>query len=185
MTGVHYASKWSEVGGWGGNSRDHPHPHQLREKQPGETSVQPSFMGEYRHSIDAKGRLIVPSRLRSPLGGDQLVLSYWLDGGIALWSAEGWQAIQERLLGQGRGSSTARSLLRTIASSAYEDSIDAQGRITVPPQLRQAAGIDRDVVVIGVLDHAEIWAPERFDEMKQAALEPGVLEAAVEELTDF
>jgi MraZ protein len=142
-------------------------------------------MGEYRHSIDAKGRLIVPSRLRPPLAGDKVVLSYWLDGGIALWSAEGWEAIEARLLAQGRGSAGARATVRTIASSAYEDEIDSQGRITVPPQLRQRAGIDRDVVVIGVLDHAEIWAPERFDEMQQAALEPGALEAAVEELTDF
>ena len=147
--------------------------------------MQPQFMGEYRHSIDAKGRLIVPSRLRTPLAGEKVVLSYWLDGGIALWSAAGWEAIATRLLAQGRGSATARSLLRQIASSAYEDEIDTQGRISVPPQLRQAAGIDRDVVVIGALDHAEIWAPERFDEMKQAVLEPGVLEAAVEELTDF
>jgi MraZ protein len=147
--------------------------------------VQPSFKGEYRHSIDAKGRLIVPSRLRPPLAGDKVVLSYWLDGGIALWSGEGWDAIEARLLAQGRGSATARSLLRRIASSAYEDEIDSQGRIQVPPQLRQEAGIDRDVVVIGVLDHAEIWAPDKYDEMKQIALEPGVLEAAVEELTGF
>ena len=162
-----------------------PTPTSSGEQQPGETSVQPSFMGEYRHSIDAKGRLIVPSRLRTPLAGDKVVLSYWLDGGIALWSAEGWEAIATRLLSLGRGSSKARSLLRQIASTAYEDEIDSQGRISVPPQLRQAAGIDRDVVVIGALDHAEIWAPEKFDEMKQAVLEPGVLEAAVEELTDF
>ena len=147
--------------------------------------MQPSFMGEYRHSIDAKGRLIVPSRLRSPLGGDKVVLSYWLDGGIALWSAAGWEAIEARLLAQGRGSAAARATVRAIASTAYEDEIDTQGRISVPPQLRQAAGIDRDVVVIGVLDHAEIWAPEKFDEMKQIAMEPGHLEAAVEELTGF
>jgi MraZ protein len=146
--------------------------------------VQPQFLGEYRHSIDAKGRLIVPSRLRPPLAGDNVVLSYWLDGGIALWSAEGWEGIVDNLRAQGRGSS-ARSIVRRVASSAYEDEIDSQGRITVPPQLRQEAGIDRDVVVIGVLDHAEIWAPEKYDEMKQASLEPGALEAAVEELTDF
>ena len=144
-----------------------------------------SFKGEYRHSIDVKGRLIVPSRLRPALAGDEVVLSYWLDGGIAMWSAEGWKDIEARLLAQGRGSAAARTLMRVVASSAYEDEIDKQGRISVPPQLREAAGIERDVVVIGVVDHAEIWAPERYDEMKQTNLEPGQLETMVEGLTDF
>ena len=145
----------------------------------------PSFTGEFHHSIDAKGRLIVPARLRPALDGDQVVLSRWLDGGIAMWSASGWDDIETRLRAQGRGSTAARTLLRIVASSAYQDTIDKQGRISVPQQLRDAAGIDREVVVIGALDHAEIWQPERWDDLKQTAVEPGQLEELTEQLTDF
>ena len=121
-----------------------------------------SFTGEFRHSIDAKGRLIVPSRLRDELQNDQVVLTQWLDGCIAMWSGEGWNELERRLLEQRRSDSNARSVVRAIVASAHTDEVDRQGRVTVPPHLRELAGITKDVVVTGALDHAELWSPEAW-----------------------
>lgn len=141
----------------------------------------PSFTGEFRHAIDAKGRLIVPARLRPGLDGDPIVLTRWLDNCIAVWSAAGWDRIEARLREQGSSSPAARSFVRVVAASAHRDEIDKQGRISVPQHLRELAGIDRDVVVIGALDHAEIWAPQRWDEQQQQ-VEEGRLEELAAEL---
>jgi MraZ protein len=121
-----------------------------------------SFTGEFRHTIDAKGRLIVPSRLRDELDEDRVVLVVWPDGCIGLWSGPGWQSLQSELLRQSKSNPDNRSAIRAIASSAHTDQVDRQGRISIPQHLRDHAGIDRDVVVVGVLDHGEIWSPDRW-----------------------
>lgn len=141
----------------------------------------PSFTGEYRHSIDAKGRLIVPSRLRPALEGDEVVLTRWLEGCVALWSGPGWVEIEARLREQGNANAAARTLARVVASSAHVDTIDKQGRITVPQHLRELAGIDRDVVVTGALSHGEIWSPEGW-RRQQEQMEEGRLEELAQEL---
>lgn len=141
----------------------------------------PSFTGEYRHSIDAKGRLIVPARLRPALGSDDVVLTRWLENCIALWSASGWEEIETRLRAQGSSTPAARGFVRNVAASAYSDQIDKQGRITVPQHLREIAGIDRDVVVTGALSHGEIWSPERWEQQQQQ-MEEGRLEELAQEL---
>jgi MraZ protein len=141
----------------------------------------PSFTGEFRHSIDAKGRLIVPSRLRPNLDNDEVVLTRWLENCIALWSSAGWEEIEARLREQGSSSAAARAFVRSVASSAYRDQIDKQGRISVPQHLRELAGIDRDVVVIGALNRAEIWSPDRWNE-QQEQVEEGRLEELAQEL---
>jgi MraZ protein len=122
-----------------------------------------SFTGEFRHSIDAKGRLIVPSRLREELENDQVVLTQWLDGCIALWSGEGWRELDQKLREQRRGDRNARAVVRAIVASAHTDQVDRQGRVTLPPNLRELAGITKEVVVTGALDHAELWSPEAWD----------------------
>lgn len=134
-----------------------------------------SFTGEFRHTIDAKGRLIVPARLRSELTDDKAVLAIYMNGCIAMWSGEGWDDLVARLLAEGRSNPDARSVVRGIAASAHQDEIDRQGRITVPQKLRDYAGIDRDAVVVGALDHAEIWDPQRW-EQEQAKVEEGRLD---------
>jgi MraZ protein len=141
----------------------------------------PSFTGEYRHSIDAKGRLIVPSRLRPALEGDQVVLTRWLEVCIAMWSAAEWERFETSLREQGSASPAARRVTRYVAASAHVDVIDKQGRITVPQHLRQFAGIDRDVVVSGALTHGEIWNPDRYAEQQQL-MEEGRLEELAREL---
>ena len=134
-----------------------------------------SFTGEFRHTIDAKGRLIVPSRLRVELKEDKVVLTKWLDGCIAMWSQSGWEGLERSLREQPNANSQARAVLRGIAAGAHVDAIDKQGRITVPQGLRDYGGITRDVVVTGALSHGEIWSPERW-EQEQSKVEEGGLD---------
>lgn len=121
-----------------------------------------NFTGEYRHTIDAKGRLIVPSRLREEFSGDRVTLSRWMGNCIAMWSEEGWRKIASALMEQGSANPSARAFVRTMAASAHTDLIDKQGRINVPVHLRDFAGITRECVVTGALDHGEIWNPDRW-----------------------
>ena len=138
-----------------------------------------SFTGEFRHTVDAKGRLIVPSRLRDELSGDKVVLTPWTNGCIGLWSGEGWEVLKRKLIEQRKGERTASAFVRAIGAGAHTDEVDRQGRITIPASLRNHAGITRDVVITGAIDHGEIWSPEgwereqekwdegRFDELVQ------------------
>jgi MraZ protein len=141
-----------------------------------------SFTGEFRHSIDPKGRLIVPSRLRDELNDDRVVLTRWPDGCIAMWSGPGWDQFETRLLEQSRSDATARAVVRAIAASAHQDVVDRQGRISVPQNLRDHADIGRDVVVVGALDHGELWSPARWDQ-QQARVEQERLDELVQQLS--
>jgi MraZ protein len=140
-----------------------------------------SFTGEFRHTIDAKGRLIVPSRLREELENDQLVLTLWPDGCIAIWSGAGWRELEDRLKEQRRNDPNARSVVRAIAAGAHQDKVDRQGRITVPTHLRDWAEVTREVVVAGALDHGEIWSPEKWAEQR-SNFEPARLDELAREL---
>jgi MraZ protein len=140
-----------------------------------------SFTGEFRHTIDAKGRLIVPARIRDELDEDRVVLTRWLNGCIAIWSGDGWRNFEKSLLDQGRSNPNARSVVRAIAASAHQDSVDRQGRIAVPTKLREWAGIGREAVVIGAFDHGEVWSPESW-EQEEAKFEEGRLDELAREL---
>ena len=131
-----------------------------------------SFIGEFRHSIDAKGRLIVPRAMRDELEGDTAVLVTYLDGCIAMFSKGGFERFQQQLLGLERSREESRALIRTMGAGTHQDDVDKQGRITVPAKLREYAGIDKDVVISGSFDHAEIWNPDRYaaQQLDQAGL---------------
>jgi MraZ protein len=121
-----------------------------------------SFFGEYRHTIDAKGRLIVPSRIRDELAGDKAVLVRYMDGCIAMFSEEGFESFKDGLLALQRSNEDARKVIRSLGAGTHVDDIDKQGRISVPTKLREHAGIDKEVVVVGAIDHAEIWEPQQW-----------------------
>jgi MraZ protein len=141
-----------------------------------------AFTGEFRHTIDAKGRVIVPSRMRDELAGDQVVLTRWLEECIAIWSPEGWARIEERLEALGEASVAARKLRRAVMASAHPDAVDKQGRITVPQHLRELAGIERDCVVVGAGNRGEIWSPQRWQQQQADVAEEGRLEELVSDL---
>ncbi|CAN5686368.1 division/cell wall cluster transcriptional repressor MraZ [soil metagenome] len=140
-----------------------------------------SFTGEFRHAIDGKGRLIVPARLRDAVG-DRVVLTRWMDECIALWSEPGWGEVDASLRALGRSNRQARALVRTISASAHADAVDRQGRVSVPQHLRDFAAITRDAVVIGALDHGEIWSPERW-EREQGQVDEGRLDELAQGLS--
>jgi len=125
-----------------------------------------ALIGEYRHTIDVKGRLIVPSRLREDFEDDLVYLSRYGRGDrIAMWSTTGWKQYEGFLLEQRRGSDRNTEIfVERVLASAFPERIDKQGRILVPQSLRDYAGVSRDVVVTGQSTHVEIWDTARWDE---------------------
>lgn len=121
------------------------------------------FMGEYSHSIDAKGRLIVPSKFREQLG-NEFVVTKGLDGCLFVYSNAEWQRIEENLREKPLTSKDARMFVRFFFAGAASCEVDKQGRILLPANLREYAGIDRDVVSLGVYSRVEIWSKERYME---------------------
>jgi MraZ protein len=123
-----------------------------------------SYTGTFHHTLDSKNRLIFPSRLRDELEDNKLTLMPYADGCIAVWSGDRWRQYEENLLSQRRNDKSKRSAIRQLFAKAHHDKVDSQGRIAVTQELREFAGITRDVVIVGSGDHAEIWSPERLAE---------------------
>lgn len=124
------------------------------------------FKGTYRHRIDAKGRLPVPAALRRGLkgrGSEHLVVTL-LDQCLAVFPLGEWERLEEQLRRLPAFSRPAKALARHLASRAADCELDAQGRILLPPGLRQAAGLEREAVVVGVLDRLEVWSPTAWDQ---------------------
>lgn len=119
------------------------------------------FMGEYNHTIDVKGRVFVPSKFREQLG-DTFVVTQGLDGCLFVYSNEEWERFVEGLKTL-PGNKEARQLQRYFMAGAISCEVDKQGRILIPLKLRESAGLDKDVVFVGVLGKIEIWSKERWE----------------------
>jgi MraZ protein len=109
--------------------------------------------GEYEYALDDKGRVVIPPRFRRVLG-DQVVATRGLDPCISIHSPEAWAKVEEELL---QLSTSKRDIVRVILAGAVDLELDRQGRVTLPAHLRQHAGIERDVVVVGLIKRIEIW----------------------------
>lgn len=120
-----------------------------------------SFLGTYAHTIDPKGRLSIPAKLRKTV--ELFVLTRGLDGCLFLYSTEEWGVLERQLRLLKFTSKRARFFLRQMSSHAREVSIDGHGRIMVAPELRELAGLGRDVLVIGAMDRIEIWDPKKYE----------------------
>ncbi|MHB8960209.1 MAG: division/cell wall cluster transcriptional repressor MraZ [Candidatus Limnocylindrales bacterium] len=120
------------------------------------------FTGEYRHQIDDKGRIAVPSKMRALLAGP-IFVSRWLDACLAILPGGEWDAITEKVAGLPMTDPAARALERRLFGGAVEAELDRQGRILIPENLRHFAGLEGEVIVVGSRSHAEIWAPARWD----------------------
>ena len=125
--------------------------------------VSAMFMGEYNHSIDEKGRLIIPSRFRYELG-ENFVLTKGLDGCLCIYPKTDWDDLMEKLHSLPLTNRNARKITRFLVSGAVACELDKQGRILVPASLRSHAGITKDVVLTGNLDRIEVWDKARWDE---------------------
>jgi MraZ protein len=128
------------------------------------------FLGEYQHSLDAKGRIILPSRFRARLESG-LVITRGLDGCLWVMPQEGWNRLAERLSETSIADPRARNFARFVFSGASEVRPDRQGRLFVAEHLRKHAGLERDVVVMGAGDRIEIWSPERWERRRAEAEE--------------
>ncbi len=132
------------------------------------------FMGEYNHTIDAKGRVIVPSRFREALG-DEFVVTKGLDGCLFVYDEKEWAAFEEKLKSLPITNKDARAFVRFFLAGAACVEVDKQGRILLPGSLREFAGLAKDVVLIGVGSRIEVWSKERwegaasFDDMDEIA----------------
>ena len=119
------------------------------------------LLGEFTHTIDAKGRLFVPARYREELG-ETFIIAKYEDNCIAVYSRAVWDKFVEKLLSVSETKSLTTK--RIIFASAQEVEPDQQGRILIGAKLRAYAGLEKDVTIIGVSDHAEIWSTAAYEE---------------------
>ena len=122
------------------------------------------FMGQYNHTIDTKGRLIVPSKFRERLG-DEFVVSKGMDGCLFVYANEDWTAFEQKLTSLPLINKEARKFARFFLAGASQVEVDKQGRILIASNLREFAGLDKDVVLVGVGSRIEIWSKENWENM--------------------
>lgn len=117
--------------------------------------------GEYRHNIDAKGRLIIPAKFREKLG-EEFVVTKGIDKCLLIFPMKEWEAFEDELQKLPR-SKNAREYIRHMVGSAETEEPDKMGRANIPQPLRQYAGLEKEVVLSGVLDRIEIWDSAAWD----------------------
>lgn len=123
------------------------------------------FRGSSFHTIDSKGRIIIPARFRDVIkadGQNGLMVSR-MDKGLVAYIFDEWFKIESRILSLAEKSESMRRFRRVFIGGAFECNCDKQDRILIPPILRQYAEFDKEVVLVGVLDHFEIWARENWE----------------------
>jgi len=140
------------------------------------------FMGEYRHNLDAKGRIIIPARFRDELG-PVIVLTRGLDGCIAVYTRTQWQNVLDQLSRLPSTKREARQYVHFMTAKAAECEIDGQGRVLIPLSLAEEVKIDKECVVLGINDHVEIWSRPLWDSYYKAASTS--IEDVAEALTEF
>jgi len=121
------------------------------------------FMGKYNHTIDPKGRLSIPSKYRDILG-DEFVVSKGMDGCLFVYAIEDWKTFEEKLASLPLINVEARQFARFFLSGAQYVTVDKQGRILMPQDLREFAGLEKDVVLAGMGGRIEIWSLEKWNE---------------------
>jgi transcriptional regulator MraZ len=119
------------------------------------------FTGEYRHAIDAKGRVAVPARFRAELAQGAFV-SRWIDSCLAIFPRPEWETLANRVAELPFSDAGARVFSRFVFSGAFEFTLDAQGRVVLPPGLREFAELSSEAVVVGARDHIELWEPGKW-----------------------
>lgn len=121
------------------------------------------FFGTYEHSLDSKGRVILPSRFRASFEHG-LYLTQYRDGCLALWTPDEFERQMEGMQARAASSRSDRNLARLWASATHDLEIDRQGRIVLPARMREYAGLESDITVVGVIDRVELWDPARWQE---------------------
>ena len=119
------------------------------------------FIGEYEHSVDAKGRVIMPVKLREDIG-EKFIITKGLDGCLFAYSITEWTNFEEKLKTLPLTNKNARDFVRFFLSGAVECEIDKQGRFLIPGNLREYATLEKEIIIIGVGTRIEIWNKEEW-----------------------
>ena len=121
------------------------------------------LIGEYEHSVDTKGRLIMPAKLRDEIGY-KFIVTKGLDGCLFVFPLKEWEIFQEKLRALPVSDKNARNFTRFFFAGAIECEIDKQGRFLVSSNLREFAGLNKDVIIIGMNSRLEIWSKEKWQQ---------------------
>lgn len=140
------------------------------------------YIGEYQHNLDAKGRIIIPFKFRENFG-PSMIITRGLDGCLSLYSQDQWQSIIDQLKKLPSTKRESRMYMHMITAKAAEVTLDSQGRILIPSTLMSAAQLQKECVVVGVVDHVEIWDSKVWETYYQQASDS--FEDVAESLTDF
>ena len=134
--------------------------------------------GEYFHTLDAKGRLAVPSRLRDELGS-VFYVTLSMDRCLSAYSAESWQSFSDKVDAM---PFVKQRKMRPLFAFAARCEVDSAGRILLPQNLREYAGLKKDVTVVGCNNHAELWDSETWQQQHELEMTPENIAAVMEEL---
>ena len=121
------------------------------------------LIGEYEHSLDVKGRIIMPSKFREDIG-DKFIVTKGLDGCLFAFSKEEWTKFEEKLSQLPISNKEARIFTRFFFAGAIDCELDKQGRFLIPANLRDFAGFIKDVVIVGMNSRVEIWSKEKWEQ---------------------
>lgn len=121
------------------------------------------FYGEYQHTIDPKGRVIVPSKFREGLG-EKFIVTKGLDNCLFVYSSEEWSILEAKLRSLPFTDRNARAFVRFFFAGATECELDKQGRINIPQNLREYANFEKDILVVGVSNRVEIWDKQKWND---------------------
>ena len=128
------------------------------------------FIGEYQHTIDPKGRVIMPAKFREDLG-DKFIITKGLDNCLFVFPQEEWQSFEKKLRSLPLTSRDARAFTRFFFSGAIECELDKQGRVLIPANLREYAELEKDLVIVGVSSRVEIWSKEKWNAYNEENLD--------------
>jgi len=140
------------------------------------------FIGEYRHNTDSKGRIIVPARFRDELG-NRLFLTKGLDNCIFVYTPSQWDTIIEQLNKLPTTKKELRQYIHMVTSKAAECEVDSAGRILIPQNLMEGAGILKECVILGVSNHVEIWSQKNWEAYEAEA--SAAYENVAENVTEY
>lgn len=119
------------------------------------------FKGQYRHNLDDKGRLVLPTKFREYLK-DGAVITIGYDGCLTIYTAEGWKRCVDELLSKPMSSLAVRKAMRVLTGNASDVDLDKSGRVKIPDYLLSDAGISKEVTIIGLGSVVEVWATDRW-----------------------
>ena len=140
------------------------------------------FVGEFSHTIDNKGRLIIPSKFREEIGDQKLIVVPWWEENLSVFTQEGFREYVKSLDSLQGSAESRRRIKRFITSGADECRLDAQGRILLNQELRKYARLSWDVMITGYMDSFEIWNPDVWAAVKEKLTDAEEMRAELESL---